>query len=286
MTTFRLAHQMLDAIPTFASALTEFHQVHVGKTFPSSPIEAEMAAYVDPGTVDLAYDQVAFLVDCAGDNLVSFHKTMVEPVACFGPWVCVRATFETSAYAAWLAEPGISLEERVIRSFAFRHKSLDERAKFLNAWKPGSGEYNQAIDRLRHVEEVARKQKIKPLKDRNQRTIGIGMQLPTATQLVVKIFEDEPSYRLLSGVAHGYTWISKLILQVGESDVGISPRVAVTKQMSAESVVYLSARAVRAFAKAIWYRSHQLGWNLEQLKQILEHTFDSMQILDKERFWR
>jgi hypothetical protein len=286
VTTLDLARQMLDSIPTFVGSLAEFYRAHRGKSFPGAPIEAEQAAYVDPGAVELAYDQVAFLLECAGDNLVSFHKTMVEPVALFGPWVCVRATFETSAYAAWLAEPGIAPVERVTRSFAFRYKSLDEQAKFLKVWKPGSAAYTEAIDRLRDTEEVARKQKIKPLKDKNHKTIGLGMQMPTATFLVVKIFQDEPSYRLLSGVAHGFPWISRLVFKPSESDDGVSPRVAVTRQVPAENVIYLSARAVRAFAKALWYRSQQLGWDLTHLCRILEATFDSMSIADKERFWR
>ena len=113
--THDLARRMLDAIPVFAGSLAEFYRAHLGKSFPSAPIETEKTSYGDLIAVDLAYDFVAFLTDCAGDNMVAFHKTMVEPIAPLGPWVCVLATFETSAYAAWLAEPGITVTERVIR---------------------------------------------------------------------------------------------------------------------------------------------------------------------------
>jgi hypothetical protein len=281
-----LARQMLDAIPTFAASLGEYHRDHVGKVFPDAPIEVEKAMYIDAGSVELAYDHAAFLVDCAADNMVAFHKPMAAPAAVFGPWVCVRAAFETSAFSAWLADPGITVTERVTRSFSFRFKSLDERVKFLRSRKADATEIQRAAARLDHAEEEARKQRLKVVKDRNHRTIGLGMQIPTATLLVKQIFDDEPSYRMLSGMAHGYPWVSKLILKASDSVDIESPRVNVTKCMSPVNVGYLSARAVRAVAKAIWYRIHQLGWDLEQLKQILEHTFDSVQIVDKERFWR
>jgi hypothetical protein len=286
MTKYELARKMLDAIPVFADSLRDFYRAHGGKSFPDAPIEAEKAAYVDSGSVDLAYDHPAFLAECAGDNMVAFHKTMVEPVALVGPWVCVRAAFETSAFAAWLADPGITVTERVTRSFSFRHKSFDEQVKFLRSRNAPPTQIQTVVQRMQHAEEEARKQKLRILKDKNHRTIGLGMQLPTATTLVVEIFKDEPSYRLLSGMTHGYPWVHGLIIKPDKNDDGVSPRVAVTREMPSVNVGYLCARAVRAYSRAVWYRSQQLGWDLEQLKQILEHTFDSMQIVAKERFWR
>ena len=241
MATYEQARRMLDAIPTFADSLRDFYRAHAGKSFPDAPIEAEKAAYVDPGSVDLAYDHAAFLADCAGDNMVAFHKTMVEPVALVGPWVCVRAAFETSAFAAWLADPGITVTDRVTRSFSFRHKGFDEQVKFLRARKAPPTQIQALVERMQHAEEEARKQKLGILKDKNHRTIGLGMQLPTATTLVVEIFKDEPSYRLLSGMTHGYPWRQGLIMKPDKHDDGISPRVAVTREMSAVNVGYFSA---------------------------------------------
>jgi hypothetical protein len=286
MMTFHLAQQMLGAIPIFASMLSEFYKAQSGRTFPSSPMEAEKAVYSDPESVDLAYDFVAFLTECAADNMLAFHKTMVEPIPAFGVWVSVRATFETSAYAAWLAEPGISVTERVTRGFAFRYKSLDEAAKFSRARDPRSDASRKGIERVCQIEESARSQGISVLTDKKDKTIGIGMPLPSATCLVTKIFKDEPSYRLLSGLAHGYPWTAGLVLKLSEPDDGVSRRLNVRKEVSAENVGYLSARSVRAFAKAVWYRSQQLGWDLAYLSRILEETFDTMTISEKERFWR
>jgi hypothetical protein len=151
MATYELARQMLDAIPVFANSLRDFYRSHVGKKFPDAPIEAEKAAYIDAASVDLAYDYAAFLADCVGDNMVAFHKTMVEPVALVGPWVCVRAAFETSAFAAWLADPGITVTDRVTRSFSFRHKSFDEQVKFLRSQKSPPTQIQAVVQRMRHA---------------------------------------------------------------------------------------------------------------------------------------
>jgi hypothetical protein len=281
-----LARRMLGALPVFAESLGAFYCEHREKTFANAPIEAERNSYTDATTIDMAYDQAAFLADCACDNLIAFHKTMIEPIALFGPWVCVRAAFETSAHAAWLAEPRIGPTERAIRGFAFRYKNLEEQVKFLRAWKRDLAAIQKATDRLRDAEETARRQNIKILKDKRHKTTSLGMQMPTATQLVVQMFDDEPAYRLLSGMTHGYPWISRLVLKPATGDDGISPRVKAIRQMPAENVIYLCARVVRAVSKAVWYRSQQLGWNLPHLRQALEATFDNMNINNSERFWR
>ena len=111
------------------------------------------------------------------------------------------------------------------------------------------------------------------------------MKMPSATQLIIDIFDDENSYRLLSAMAHGHFWALMIGVKVIEDD-GKSTYVKTKKHVSPSAVGYLSARAVRAFAKAIWYRSRQLGWDLPRLAAILEKSFDVMRIRDSERFWK
>ena len=127
---------------------------------------------------------------------------MTEPVAVYGPWVCVCAVLESSAVAAWLLDPQIGVDERAKRSFAFMFKGFDEQAKFIASWKSDPA----------NVTEV--------------RTRFVGMHRT------------------------------------------------------------LSARAARAFAKAIWYRSRQLGWDLPRLAAVLDQSFDVMRIRDSERSWK
>ncbi len=65
---------------------------------------------------------------------------MTEPVAVYGPWVCVRAVLESSAVAVWLLCPEIGAKERAKRSFAFLFKNFDEQAKFTRFLEVGCGE--------------------------------------------------------------------------------------------------------------------------------------------------
>jgi hypothetical protein len=280
------ARSMLDAISSFGWGLSAFFKAHNRKKFPDSPAEKERAAYVDPTVIDLAYDTASFLQDCATDNMVGFRKMMIDPIPVFAPWVCVRVAVETSAYCAWLVEPGIPLGSRANRGFAYRYKNLEEGLKFSRTTKLGKERVEKAESRLRLVIELAREQDIPVLEDKKGRLIGLGESFPAATTLMAQIFGDESSYRLLSAMTHGFPWASGLVVKLTAPDDGVSPRLPVAKHMSAYNVCYMSTRIVRAVAKAVWLRSQQLGWDLAHLGEILDTTYSDMEIKPNHRFWR
>ena len=281
------ARRMLDALPPFFEALFGFFNTHAGVLYPDSPAQAERSAYLDPATIDIAYDFGTSFVEAASDHLVAFHKTMIEPVAVFGPWVCVRSVLELSAYAAWILDSRIDAGERALRSFALRYKNLDEQSKFARSRKTESAADEPSIEAITsEVLNKARGLRIPVLKDKKNRISGLGVQLPSATEVVAKYIHDEPSYRMLSGMAHGLFWVMRSCYEFHGPDDGLSDRVILKKRVAPHTIGYLTARAVRAFAIALWLRSHQLGWDLALLRSILEKTYDDMRIVDGERFWR
>ncbi|MDE2507152.1 MAG: hypothetical protein KGM43_08080 [Planctomycetota bacterium] len=44
--------------------------------------------------------------------------------------------------------------------------------------------------------------------------------------------------------------------------------------------------AMKAFIRPAWYRCLQNGWELERFRAILDSSYDSMGLNDKERFWK
>jgi hypothetical protein len=277
------ARRMLESVPTMLEAVSLFWKDQQPRSFPGAPALIEEQGYPDPGIIRIAYDQGTSLVELAADQMIAFHKTMVEPVAVFGPWVCVRAVLEASATAVWLLNPAIDVRERAKRSVAFHFKNLDERAKYLATFSPPSA-VQQARARIREHAENARRLGM-DVHAKNGQVKWIGMQVPSATQLIEDGFNDKTSYKLLSGMAHGHFWALSQNLQMIDDD-GQSTYVRTQKVMKHEFVAYLAARAARAFAKALWCRSHQTGWDTVWLELILEATYDRMRINTQERFWR
>jgi len=284
---YEMARSMLDAIPSLHDAIASFFNDHLGKSFPHAPAVAEIAAFPYPNITRNAYSQGAVLVDVAADHLMAFSKTLTEPVETFAPWVCVRTVLEASAIASWLLDPAVSSEERARRSFAFRFEGMTESLKFMRVSMTKQGEIDTLLKRIDEVEDDAVRCGFGPVRDKNRKRIGIGMQMPSVTVLVKQVFDDEPTYRLLSAVAHGHQWA---LLKLGyarlEEDEGKSDYVKMAKRISPDSVGYLSARTVRAFVLPVWYKSRQNGWDMERLRRILESSYDDIKISENVRFWR
>jgi len=285
--TYEMARRMAVTIPRFHDLIGAFFNEHLGKAFPDAPAQLEIASYSDPEIMRTAYSQGGMLVDVALDHLMGLSKTLTEPVEVFTPWVCVRAVFESSALAAWFLEPGITGAERAKRSFAFRFEGLTQQLKFLQAWKTKSADIEGLKRQIEELEETAFRLGMDRLRDRKGKRMGIGMPMPSVTELITSVFHDEPSYRLQSAMAHGHHWaLQQLGYRVHENDDGKSDYVMLTKHISAAAAGHLCTRAVRAFAKPAWYRSCRNGWDAQRIREILELAYNDMLINERERFWR
>jgi hypothetical protein len=284
--TYEMAKSMLDAIPALHDEVGAYCNTHLGKPFPNAPAVAEMVAFRDPEIIGTAYSQGSILVEVAVDHLMAFTKTMTEPVETFAPWVSVRAVLEAGALAAWSLDPAIHAQERAKRSFAFRYEGLTELVKFLRASKSKQADVDSANKRIDDVEDEAIRLGFPKLRDKNRKRNGIGMPMPSVTQLISQVFDDEPTYRLLSAMAHGHHGALQQLGYKRHEDNGKSDYVKLKKYISFDSIGYLSARTVRAFVRPIWYKSRQNGWDMERLRGILESAYDAMRLNEKDRFWR
>lgn len=284
---YEMARAMLDAIPALHDHVAAYLNDHLGKPFPNAPAMAEIASFHDPEIIRTAYSQGSMLVEVAADHLMAFSKTLSGLVQTFAPWACVRAVLETSAIASWLLDPSIVAEERARRSLAFRFEGMSESVKFLRCFPSGPSDVATLLKRMDEVEDDAAGCGIERLRDKKRKRNGIGMVMPSVTQLVIQIFDDEPAYRLLSAMTHGHHWaLQQLGYTRHGQDDGTSDYVKLKKHISLTSVGYLSARAVRAFVRPVCYKSRQNGWDMGRLHGILESSYDVMRLNEKERFWR
>ena len=161
---------------------------------------------------------------------------MTEPVETFAPWVCVRSVLEASAIASWLLTPDINAEERAKRSFAFRYEGLSQSVMFMRAAKINQSEIDDKLKRIVEVENQAVACGLERLVDKKLKRNGIGMQMPKVTELVKQVFDDESTYRLLSGMAHAHNWaLLNLSYTLYEQDDGKSASVKMKKQVVAQS---------------------------------------------------
>jgi hypothetical protein len=285
--TYEMAQGMLRAIPSLRDAVAAFFNDHLGKPFPNAPAETEAATVPYPGIIRNAYSQGSMQVGVAADHLMAFSKTMTEPVETIAPWACVRAVLEASALAAWFLDPKITAEVRARRSFAFRFDGLTEQVKYLRASKAEQADIDLTNKRIDDVEDKAAGFGFERVLDKKRNRIGIGMLMPSVTQLITLVFDDEPTFRLLSAMAHGRHWaVQQFGYRPFDKDDGNSDGIILEKHISLNNVGCLSTRAVTAFARPVWYKSRQLGYDMERLRGILESSFDAMRLVEKERFWR
>ncbi len=209
--------------------------------------DKELASFPRSETLHTAYYQGTILIVAASDHLHSFIRLLDEPVQTIAPYTCIRVVIETSAIASWILEPEISAFDRVMRSLAFRIEGLKQQLNFARATNDNDT-FNQIQARIDKVVDDYHRMGFKKLVNRKGKVIGVGQQLPSFTQLVETIFDEEPTYRLLSGMVHAHPWVlSHFGFRVEETD----SRKYLTQNMKAFHVIFLSLVASKAFIAPI-----------------------------------
>ena len=115
--------------------------------------------------------------------------------------------------------------------------------------------------------------------------------MPSATEVIKLMLDEESTYRLLSAVTHGHSWalIGLGFRPVFEGD--LSPYVGGISVAMFEKTVNVTSLALfglimaKAFAKPVWDKCNYAGWNKERLIRVLDSTFDELLAKPTERFW-
>jgi hypothetical protein len=216
-------------------------------------------------------------MDAAADHLMVFIDSISEPAKTVAPWTCVRGLMESCALSIWFLDPTIDAKVRVARCFAFRYSGLIQQIKFLQS-DQSLVDIEKTRRRIATVEQSAVVIGYPRLLDKNGEINGIAMYMPTIVDLIRITLDQEAGYRLLSAVAHGHHWATaKIGYRVAEienskdKDIG-----AFEKYLYPESALYLGKLAITSFAKVLWDLWRQFGWNLDEMRNILEQTRDQL----------
>ena len=288
-----LAHLpvMREALSRFYDEIRSFHADHGNDLTPGSQAVHEQAASPRPQSLVTAWCQAALLIELGGDHITAFVKTITEPMETFACLTCIRSMLEPCALASWLLDPRIGARTRIGRVFAIRHEGIEQQLKFVRA-TGGSGEDLQSIEkRSDEVEQVALKLGYPPIVNKKGKRLGIGQKMPSATEVVKLMLDEEETYRLLSAVTHGHNWalIPLGLTPAPEGDP--SPDVGGVSVDMFEKTVNVTNLALsglimaRAFAKPVWDQCNYAGWDKERLIGVLDSIFDELLAKPTERFW-
>lgn len=250
--------------------------------------ELELRTFPRAESVHTAHSQAWMLLEVAADQLTAFLKTVSEPFETIAPYTCVRALLEAAALASWILDPTIDVRTRVSRSLALRYEGIVQQLK----WAKAAGEDpTKAQRRLEKVVALANTLGYAPINDRRGRHFSAGQHMPSVTDLVGGMLQEEALYRLLSAVAHGHHWaIHQLSFAKAPqfdtvSSISGAKLTGLTKGANIDGMALLILTAASAFARAIWYQALYLGWDLNLLRDLLEEKFDRLDAADHLRCW-
>lgn len=287
-----------DPIGVAREALSSFHSRSAELTNrdgPSaqtpSPFADDVAAFSRSESVHTVYGQSMTLIEIAADHVTAFLKLISEPCETIAPWTCSRTLLDVASLAVWIVEPGLDVRERIGRSLALRYEGLSQRLKWARAASTDDTRINPqlAVERIAHVTAEAGKVGFDPVLDRNDRQVGIGTRMPSVTERVRTMLDQEDTYRLLSAIAHGHFWAAR---QAGFDVSGTKEkkpdgaRVAhMTKAVNAAGMFYLATAIAAAFGKATWCHARYAGWKHHDVEDLLSQLFDRLAITEEHRFW-
>lgn len=288
-----------DYIATLRTTLSNFYdevgrftQDHDVGLVPGSQAATEQTASLCPDSLVTAWCLASQLIESGGEHVTAFVKTITEPMEPIACWTCVRSMLESCALAAWLLDPGIDDRTRVGRGFALRYEGLEQQLKFGRAAGFGASELESAKDHIDDVERDALSQGYPRLVDSKRRRTGIGQQMPSATEVIKLMLDEEAMYRLLSAVAHGHSWaITRFGFKtvadpaggpsIGGVQVGVLKKTAYLNGMA-----FLGLGAAKAFSRPLWNQCRYFGWDEAWLTRIFDSVFDKLRATPAVRFWR
>ena len=264
--TVEKATQMVKAVALLHDSVGTYINENNNRPTPQSQAYTELHEFVKPEFIRAAYSQANALIEVAGDHLYASTRVLTELVQTIAPWNCVRAVLETSAIAAWILDPELDAKVRVSRSFAFRYEGLAQQLKFAQACKERSL-INDAEKRITEVEAEALALGFERVEDRKGNRIGIAEKMPSNTNVIREVLDEEVSYRLLSAMTHAHHWAYQ---QLGFEVIHEGDRVFLEKSLKPIYVAYLCSIAVKAFLKPVSYFAQLNGWDSDRLSEAIK----------------
>jgi hypothetical protein len=251
-----------------------------------SPAINEIKQFTRPESIKTAFGQGAQALIAATDYLEALDSLVHQDKYAIAPWSCARGMIEASSIFAWLFEIGIDSKERVSRSLSIRYSGLREQQK-LARYDGNNEKIAEIENRIKTIEDMARTLGYAMLRDKKNRRTGIGQIKPNITKLVEMQFSGEKLYRMLSGMAHSnYTTLTSLAF----TKANFTRKGGTVIQRAVPSALQISllSQAGKIYAKCLWLKTIQFGFDAAKLAVLSEEFYDTLKIDDtnKNRFWR
>ena len=272
--------------------VTAFTQSQAIDPSPGSQAADERARYSRPESLYTVSGIGVTLLDSVVEHVTLLVRAMTEPITTFACCTCVRSMLESASIAAWLFDPKVDAQKRVGRSYAYLYEGLEEQVKFGRAANVTPDKLKKAEDLMDKLEHDAVALGFRVISDRNGIRKGIAEQMPSATNIIKMMLDEEWAYRLLSAVAHGHNWA---LLDLGFTQAAVQPpqpsdgALTVAMEKSAGGILmhaFSVKRATKALAVPVWNKCLYFGWDKDQLAAILESVYDQMSMQPATRFWR
>lgn len=285
--------ELVSTLDDLIDNTSRFMEEFGGEPTTDSPAIAELNTFERSQSVMTVLSQGVLLAEVAADQLMTLVRSLNEPVQTISPWTCLRAILESSALAVWFLEPSTGARLRVQRSFAFRFEGLDQQRKWMRITH--ESEVDKVTARMDAMEQVALNLGYQRMVDRNGKRNGLGQVMPSVTQIVRDVFDEEDTYRLLSAVAHGHHWaLTQLgfrLMNDGEQNSGgwsnLNKTTSVLEKSLDPSLAgYICLKALIAFSKSFWCMSRYCGWWNERAENMFDQACDRMNIRAELRCWR
>jgi hypothetical protein len=278
---------MLSAVHDLFDGTGQIYNQYSNEPASGSLAHQEQNSFPDQEVIKSVYYRGIMSMEAAGDHLIVFADSIAEPAKTVAPWTCVRGLLESCALAAWFLDPAVDAKTRVGRCFAFRYVGFVQQIKYLQVEKRQS-EIDKVQKRIMKVEQDALSLGYPRLLKKNGDMNGIAQPMPNITELIGTTLDRETEYRLLSGVAHGHHWA---IQQVGFREIEVNDSQgqvikALEKHPHPNFILYVAHVAITSFARVIWYLWRLYGWNLKEVENLLDTTYERLRYRSELRFWR
>ena len=265
-----------------------------GRPVPGSPYANELSLSRRKESLDTARSISLMLIESGGEHMTAFVKMLTEPMEPIACWTCIRDMLEPCARAAWLLDPAIDADTRIKRTFAVRFNGMEQDLKFARAMNQPKQNQDKIEKRIATVELDAIALGFPKLRDqrKKKRIVGIGVMMPTATDMIKGVLDEEGAYRIFSAVSHGQAGTIRQLSYAPVSGSGSTVQMgggsarAFKKTVDPDRMAWLGLIAARALARPIWYEFGYAGWDRSQLRNLFEEKFDRLGAKAAVRFWR
>jgi len=249
---------------------------------PGSKAEAEQSDSKWSAEILNAWTIGNGLMESACEHIALFVKAITEPVEAIACWTCIRSMLEPCALAAWLFDPDLDASKRAGRVFALRYDGFDQQVKFGRTAGYPQSVMEELTDKIVALEQQALRLGFRPLRGDKKKRTGVGIVMPKTTPIIGQMLGLEPTYRLLSAVAHGHHWaILRLsFCEVSESSNFTMPTglkmTVLEKNLSIQAFVFLVTTAIEAFRKAASTQFRFVGAPTADIESLVGETLDKL----------